>query len=129
MKILLITNDIQIIELIQRSADGCENELFINSDTYDPLEVHSSVHRIHPSLMIIDDDFLKPNSARIIRSLKDINKNFKIIFITSNEGLELGKEISQIGVYYYALKPIQPNELIQAVQSVINFNKSNVQLN
>ncbi|MBK7380937.1 MAG: response regulator [Ignavibacteriales bacterium] len=129
MKILLITNDRQIIELIQQNTHGTENELFINLDTHDPLEVHSSVHRIHPSLMIIDDDFLNPNSVRIIRSLKDINKNFKIIFITSNEGLELGKEISQIGVYYYALKPIQPNELIQAVQSVIKLNKSSVQIN
>lgn len=127
MKILLITNDCQIIEFIQKNIDGTENEIFINSDILDPLEVHSSVHKIHPSLIIIDDDFLTPNSVRIIRSLKDIDKNFKIIFITSNDGLEVGKAISQIGVYYYALKPIQPYELIQAVQSVIKLNKSSVQ--
>lgn len=127
MKILAITNDLQIIEFILKNIDGDQNEIYINSDIYDPLEVHSSVHKIHPSLMIIDDDFLTPNSVRIIRSLKDINKNFKIIFITSNDGLELGKEISQIGVHYYALKPIQSYELIQAVQSVIKLNKSSVQ--
>lgn len=114
--------------MIQQPEIIEENELTIIEETADPLDAHSSVHRIHPSLLIIDDDFLQPNSARIIRSLKDINKYLKIIFITSNEGLELGKEISQIGVYYYALKPVQPNELMQALKSVLKINKSSVQL-
>lgn len=126
MKILLISNDPQLIKMLQQHEVTEENELFILKETSDPLDVHSSVHRIYPSLLIIDDDFLKPNSARIIRSIKDINKNFKIIFVTSNEGLELGKEISQIGIHYYALKPVDEDELVQSFKSVIKLNQSNV---
>lgn len=117
MKVLLISNEQELIREIKRISLLLENEIHTNSSSADPLDVHSAVHKIYPTLVIIDDDFLKPNSARIIRSLKDINNNFKIIFITSDESMELGKEISQLGVHYYALKPVGKDELMQALIS------------
>ncbi len=117
MKMLLLSNDAALIEEIKGISLHLENEIYTDSSSTDPLDVHSAVHKIYPSFVILDDDFLKPNSARIIRSLKDINNELGIIFITSDESLELGREISQLGVHYYALKPVSNNELQQALHS------------
>lgn len=120
---LLISNDQELAEEIRSISLQLEYEFFTNSTLADPLDVHSVVHKIYPSLVIVDDDFLKPNTVRIIKSLRDINYNLKIIFITADEGLELGKEISQLGVHYYGLKPVGKDELLQAILSAVSVVK------
>ena len=73
-----------------------------------------------PSVLIVDDDYLKPNSVEILESIRNVNKEMKIIFASSDSSLELGKKVSQLGIYYYAIKPIDESEFKELLDSLLN---------
>ncbi len=72
----------------------------------------------NPSLLIIDDDFVKPISERLLASIKKVNPKLPIIFITSNTSLELGRAINSIGVKYYLMKPLSDEDLKEFITSI-----------
>lgn len=86
--------------------------------SYDPLDVISFVYSHSPALLFLDDDVLKPNSAKILKSIKQISKKIAIIFITSDNSINLGREITPIGVYFYGIKPISKDEILDLIKSV-----------
>lgn len=124
MQTLVISNDTSLLNSLSDLSETKLEEIILYEKSYDPLEVTSSVYSLSPSLLILDDDFVKPNSAKIIRSIKQISKNVLIIFLTSNYSLELGREISPIGVYFYGIKPISKIEILNLIGSVKSKNKS-----
>ena len=124
MQILAITEDNYLLNSLGDSRIAELGEVKLYKGSFDPLEVISSVHSISPSLLILDDDILKPNSAKILKSIKQISKNVRIIFLTSNDSLDLGREISPIGVYFYGIKPISKAEILTLIKSVSTKNKS-----
>lgn len=105
-----------MISTIQNNHD-CPVEIYQGSS--DPLDVMSYVCTTPFSLLIMDDDFLEPNSAHILKSIKKIAGELPVIFITSNSSIELGREISQLGIQFYALKPIEEDTLYKSMQSII----------
>ncbi len=124
MQILLITEDSLLLSSISDLNITELGEIKLHERPYDPLEVISSVHSISPTLLILDDDILKPNSAKILKSIKQISKNVEIIFLTSDNSVDLGREISPIGVYFYGIKPISKDEILNLIKSVSTKNKS-----
>ena len=122
-KMLFISKDNILIQSVNYTAEnlGCEYYNFSNS--IDPLDIASEIFSINPSLLIIDDDFTAPNSAKILESLKKVNSKLQIIFITSDTGLELGRKINKIGVKYYLIKPIEKESLNQFIKSVKTENE------
>ena len=48
-----------------------------------------------------------------------------IIFFTSNSGIDLGKEVSQIGIQYYAIKPLGKGELQDSIEAILKLHKKN----
>jgi len=46
-----------------------------------------------------------------------MKKNMKIIFLTSDNSIEKGREISPLGVLYYGIKPVSQRELLQVLDS------------
>lgn len=118
MKILLISNDTVLIEKF-RNPDVVLGNLFTVYDrNNDLLDIMSFVLDNHPSVMIVDDDFLKPNSARIISSIKNALSKISIIFVTSDDSHSLGREISPLGIQYYALKPVDINDMKDLIASL-----------
>ncbi|MCK5087304.1 MAG: hypothetical protein KAQ90_07280 [Melioribacteraceae bacterium] len=120
MRILLLSNDQSLSAKLQKPFVLQDNELKIDEQSTDPLDVMSTVCTQSPPLLIVDDDYLKPNSAHILKSIKKINKEIKIIFLTSDPSVELGREISPIGVHYYGLKPMTEKALSDLIKSVSN---------
>jgi len=120
MRILLLSNDQSLSNKLQKPIVLKDNELKIDEQSADPLDVMSTVCTQSPPLLIVDDDYLSPNSAHILKSIKKINKEIKIIFLTSDPSVELGREISPIGVHYYGLKPMTEAALSDLIKSVSN---------
>ncbi len=118
MKLLLLTSDSEIKEIILDDSINSEFQVSI-FEKNEPLEVLSYVCDLRPTLLILDDDFIQPHSARIIKSIKNFCKNISIIFITSDSGIDLGREISQLGIQYYTFKPVSKEEIIESVNSII----------
>lgn len=118
MRIITISKDQNLIKLIDKPEVKGQNHLMVFNRSNDLLEVASYIHTNHPAILIVDDDFLKPDSAHLLRNVKKLNPDMAIVFITSDTGIELGKEVSQVGIFFYGLKPLSENELEDSIRSI-----------
>ena len=118
MKTMLVSKDPELIRIITSSEFFSKEKDILMSEWKDPLDIMSTVCSKNPTLLIIDDDFLKPESAHILKSIKKVKKNIYVIFITSDSSFELGKEISQLGIQFYTHKPLGEKELVDSVRSI-----------
>ena len=119
MRILLISEDgllQSIVKSFGEYADACTT---VYNDDPKPIKVLSNYLSRQPSVLIVDDDYLKPNSVDILESIRNVNKKMKIIFASSDSSLELGKKVSQLGIYYYAIKPIDDSEFKELLDSLL----------
>jgi len=124
MRTILISADPALLAMISQSGLQGDNQIDVYNESNDPLDVMSTVCESNPSLMIIDDDFLKPKTVHILQSIRKVNQSIKIIFCTSNSSIELGKEVSQLGIQYYAIKPLDKGELQESFNAALQaFNK------
>jgi len=118
MKIIMITNDPVLTKMGTSSQNISGEQLIIYNSDPNPLNVVSFVYENNPSSLIIDDDYLKPNSAQIIETIRKVHKNLVIVFTTSDHSLKLGKEVSQLGIHYYAIKPFDTKEFDDLINSI-----------
>ena len=124
MKVLIVSNDINLLKIFKSDLASQFDLVNVYAESNDPLDLMSTICSDNPKLLIIDDDFLKPNSAHLLNSVRKVNKNLIIIFITSDPSINLGREISQLGIYFYAYKPIDPDEI---KDSILALTKSKLQ--
>ena len=118
MKTVVISNDNQLINIIKNLKVIPENQLGVYSDDPDALEIMSHVCTQHPNTLIIDDDFTKPQSAQVLSAIRKVNNNVKIVFISSDSSVELGREVSQVGILYHAVKPVDKEEFNDLIHSI-----------
>ena len=127
MNIVLVSKDKKLESMILKLELIKEHTLSILKNNLNPLDLVSSILTFHPRLIILDDDCVKPDSFTIIEFLKKIKHNIFIFFITSDPDIELGKKICQLGVNVYMYKPLEPFEIKESLQSIINvINKGNM---
>jgi len=118
MKTVIISNDKELINIIKNLKLIPENQLDIYSDNADALEIMSHVCTEHPNILIIDDDFTKPQSAQVLSAIRKVNNNVKIVFISSDSSVELGREISPVGILYHTVKPVDKDEISDLINSI-----------
>lgn len=125
MNILMITKDQKLRKITKAVELTTKNNFMIFDKSSGLLEVTSKILKIKPSVIIIDDDFIKPNSAKIIKTIKEILYDINIIFVTSNNSIKFGRKINTLGIQFYAIKPIEENQIIDLLSSIITnqFNK------
>lgn len=119
MRTLLVSEDNLLLTLVNDFGKSDENSVIVYEDDKDPVKVLSNILSVQPSLLIMDDDYLAPNTVSILESLRKINDRMKIIFVTSDPGIELGKVVSQLGIYFYAIKPVEEEELKTLFNSIL----------
>jgi response regulator of citrate/malate metabolism len=100
------------------------SEVFTYESNPDPLSVLTHVCTSNPGIVILDDDFLNPNSEGILKSIKTIKSEISVIFTTSDTSIELGRKITPLGVQYYAIKPFSDNEFHDSLESIIKLKMS-----
>ena len=91
VKLLLISNDISLQNFLEKNSKESDFAFSPYSGSNDPLDIMSNVCGSNPSLLIIDDDFIKPISERLLTSIKKVNPKLPIIFITSRYKFRIGK--------------------------------------
>ena len=119
MRTLLISTDNLLIKMVNVFGKGDENTVTIYEEEPDPVRVLSSILSVQPTALIIDDDYLSPNTVSILESLRKVNDKIKIIFFTSDSSIELGKAVSQLGIYFYAIKPVEEEEFKTLYNSLL----------
>jgi len=122
MKILLISKDAGLIKVITEFTNCNDCQFLFIEENEKPVTVVSNALSSNPNLLIIDDDLLKPNTKCILESFKKVNDKINIIFFTSNDSVVFGREITQIGVNYYHIKPINKIDFEALLKSFIKLN-------
>ena len=119
MRTLLISTDNLLVKMVNQFGQSEEDSVMVYEEDSDPVRVLSNILSIQPSVLIIDDDYLSPNSVSVLESIKKVNDKIKIIFITSDSGIELGKAVSQLGIFFYAIKPVEEDEFKSLFNSIL----------
>ncbi len=118
MKIILISNDIEVINTI-KEIDIITNEQLIVFDTpSDSCEILSEIISNTPSLIIFDNDYIETDTVKILKSVRKIDSKVAIILVTSELTIDLGRELSQLGIHFKALKPISSNSIEESIKSL-----------
>lgn len=128
MRVVTVTNDATILEEIRFLERDPLWMFDYYNGSHDSLEVFSFIHSKHTRLVILDGDFICEASGRIIELLKKMNQDLKIIFLTSDSSLELGRTISPLGIHFYGIKPLSPGVLREAITCLLKNNKSQFNL-
>ena len=118
MKILTLSTDNELNNLVNGFAEEFEHQSITYGKGKRPIDFVGFACEKNPSVMIVDDDYVKPDGAVLISTLKKVKKNIEIIFITSDSSIELGKKISPLGITYYAIKPIDKQEFYELLNSI-----------
>lgn len=119
MKIQVISNEKNFIDELKHNHNHVADYVEFYSGNMNSLDILSFIISGNASLVILDDDFTSPHSVHLLESVRKVRNEQKIIFLTSDDGLELGKKISSLGVQFYAIKPISAKELIDSVKSIL----------
>jgi response regulator of citrate/malate metabolism len=125
MKVVIISNDQKLIDYSTREDIDLRYKFITNNSSNDSLDLMAQICSINPSTLILDDDFISPNSAHLMESIKKVNPKLKTIFITSDSSVELGKKIYSIGVKFYMIKPISEFKLGEFLKSIENEETKN----
>lgn len=123
MRTLIISNEYTLKNMSQFLNGYKETELTFFSESKDPFVIISKTIDLNPALIVIDDDYTTPNTVQILKSIKTINKKIATIFITSNSSLELGREVTPLGIQFYAIKPVSVTEIFDSIKSIINLQR------
>ena len=80
MRTLLISTDNLLVKMVNQFGQSEEDSVMVYEEDSDPVKVLSNILSIQPSVLIIDDDYLSPNSVSVLESIKKVNDKIKIIF-------------------------------------------------
>jgi FixJ family two-component response regulator len=117
-KIMFISNDTEMSKSLQTLSSELSCDFSLYSNSKDPLDIISEVVAKTSNILILDDDYLSPNSTKLLVSIKKVSPKLPVIFMTSDTGLELGRSVNSIGVKYYLIKPITEVNLREFIISV-----------
>ncbi|KAA3613149.1 MAG: response regulator [Calditrichaeota bacterium] len=126
MKIMLISRDKELFNSLLKLQKEISLPVELFSGAEDPLDILSEICSENASLVILDDDFIKPGSAVLLKAIRKVKESLDIIFLTSNDSIELGKEITSLSVQFYAIKPISSKELMQSINSIIKYKSKQI---
>ncbi|MCB0747258.1 MAG: hypothetical protein H6613_10425 [Ignavibacteriales bacterium] len=125
-KMLLISSDFNLNSSLKKLSDEVKCDYCFYDKSEDPLDIISEVLSTNARLIILDDDFIAPASAKLLESIKKVKSKLSIIFITSDSSLELGRTINNIGVKFYLIKPISEENLREFIKSVRTQNQEQI---
>lgn len=120
-RVFALTNENRIFSEVKIAINEIENiEILTFSN---PLNLIDKYVNCHSELIILDHDLLNGEITRLMKILRAIKKNPKIILILKENKInECAKAIS-MGVVSYILKPVSEIELTKLVISTVKYNQ------
>lgn len=112
MKIMFISRDIELYKDLIKFQERILLPIELFPGANEPLDIMSAVCTENAALVVLDDDFIQPRSAHLLKAIRKVKECLDIIFLTSNDSIELGKKITSLAVQFYAIKPISCEELM-----------------
>lgn len=124
MKILIVDDESLMREMVSDVLLGeelfQENEVFVACNGVEGLKLY---HEIKPDIVLTDMLMPEMNGSQLIEEISKINRNCEFIIMTGYADLEMAMKVMKEGVNEMIRKPFQAEELINAVNKILEKNK------
>lgn len=93
-------------------------DIEVVAESYDPIKGIQQIHKYDPDIVFLDIELEHPeiNGITLLKLLGGNNIRFQTIFVTKHSDFAL--DAIRLNACHYLLKPIQREELMEAVQRV-----------
>lgn len=125
LKVLLVDDDYNIREQVKNAVDWQAYDCEIWAELSDGERAYSAISMEQPDILITDIQMPYMDGLTLSRFVKNDYPDIQIIMITSYEDFSCVKEAMHIGVSEYLLKPVDENELDEAVKKVSDIVHNN----
>jgi two-component system LytT family response regulator len=115
-KVLVIDDEKPTRDFIKRLIDSYHFGVEVFTDGENVTTGIEAIHRLQPDLVILDIQMPDGNGFDVLKSIPV--KNFEVIFITAFQ--EYAIQAIKFSALDYILKPIDSEELKQAIDSALN---------
>ena len=79
-------------------------------------EMIRKVRNDETHVVLLDDEIEGMKACDIVPLLKQIHPRVQVILISSEESLSIARRLRGAGIFYHAMKPIDPEEIRSAVE-------------
>jgi DNA-binding response OmpR family regulator len=118
MKLMAVTSDQEVLNTLKEGNLPNNWNLSLVTDQVDPVDLLVKIHAFNPFAILIDDSLFEPKTNSLLLSIREIQKSIQIIFVTENDSIELGREIAQLGIHKYFIKPFSMAHLLESIKSL-----------
>lgn len=124
IKIIVVEDDAKLNSLIKTILE--KNSYYVDS-ALNPNEAFLKMENNAYNLIISDIMMPEMNGFDFARTIRQLDKDIPILFITAKDGFEDKKLSYAIGVDDYMVKPLDINELVLRVGALLKRAKINVE--
>ena len=115
MKAVIIDDEAHARDTIRTIVESQVKNISIIGEAENVLTAIKLIDKKKPDIIFLDINLPDGNSFDILKKIS--HKNFKVIFITAYQ--EYAIQAIKFSAFDYLLKPINPSELIQAVNKAL----------
>jgi len=115
IKVLIVDDEKRTRDLIAKMIESFDLSLSISTEGSSVESGILAIERLKPQIVILDIQLPDGNGFDVLKGAK--NKDFDVIFITAHE--EYAIRAIKFSALDYILKPIDPDELLSAINNAI----------
>src|SRR5215468_1678785 len=94
-------------------------ELKVISEASDGLEAVQQAQKLQPDLILLDIGLPSLNGIEAARRIREVSPSSKILFVSENRSRDIAEEALRTGANGYVVKSDAANELLPAVDTVL----------
>lgn len=116
-RLLLIDDDEMMLRTLQELLHSEGFQVFSTADGPQGITIFKERH---PDLVLLDLGLPSMNGLEVLRKIRDINSQARIVVITGHDSDESAQVALRNGALSYLTKPVEPGALLQLLNSQLN---------
>lgn len=115
-RLLVVDDDVEVLNIMQRSLERAGFQVLAAPTAQEARDI---LGKEKPHLILVDLALPDDSGIDLIREICSTPEAPPIIIVTGNPSVSTAAEGMQLGARNYLTKPVSPNELVEAVKSVL----------
>lgn len=120
-KLLIVEDEELEREVLKNQIINSQLPVRIIGECANGKEAIKIFKKINPEIIIMDIKMPEMDGLEATRIIKEIDHNVEVIFITAYSRFSYSNIALKLRAADYLLKPVRPNELIDAIQRVVSY--------
>ncbi len=118
MKMVIVEDEIRIREGLIHLLDKLSKDIDVAGVAENGMEGLELIERTHPDLVITDIRMPEMDGLQMLEALHSRRIPYKAIVLSAYSEFSYAQQAIKLGVSEYLIKPIAPDELLQAIKNI-----------